>query len=1443
MATPAARVGDPIAHSNAMTGLLIGAALGAALAVATVATGGLAAVAAGALIAGGVAGGALAGQYIGAASMGPPTGAITIGSPNVMVNFRPAAMAQLAMAVCAKEGGAPQPIAQGAATVKINGLPAAREGDKLVCSAVVLHGSPNVFYDDATVTVLPIEPEVPVWLERTLQVVAIGAAVVGFGVAIAAVGVGMATAGLVGGLVGGHYGGRAGRAVGEALGLSEAQTRALETLGGMGGGLVGGAAATRAVQGLRNTGTLGRNANNQLTPRSDKVCTSGCPISMLTGEELLTLEDFTWDGPLPLVWRRFYRTAQSGTDLQLGHGWVSPLDEWIEQGEDGLLTYHDAEGRRISLPLPGDGQRGHNTAEQLAVERRGDQVNIQPDEGPQRLFRLGPGRCRLLGWQQAGHGIDIACDREGRAVALLASWGRKLLIDRDGHRIVALVPARDTPQGLAPSGEALVRYRYNGKGDLVRVLDALGAGERYAYAGHVIERRTLASGFSYHFAWDRPGPGGRCVRNWGDRGIYDYRFEWDAGGCSRVIDSRGGVTRYWHDAAGQLVRLCSPEGLTQRFVHDANGLLVEHTGPGGETLRLAYDEHGRLSRRTDPLGQVHEVTHDAQGRVASLRDPLGHAWHWHYDDLGRLSTVRDPLGAETRYTYNPQGLLAEVQPPVGLARTLWWDEAAHPVAERGHDGVRRRFAWDAADRIRSVVAEDQREQRFEWDAAGRLTAQVAPDGGRTELRWNAMGQLTHWRDANGATTEYRYADGLRQPSERIDPLGRVMRYLYDGERNLVGLVNPKGERYTLRWDGDDRLVEQTGFDGRVRHYHYDAAGQLVTLTEPTPDGAQALRQTRLERDPLGRLLTKTTADGQVFHYRYDPLGRLLRAQRDGARVSDPSHVLTIAYDALGRVTGETQDGLSLAHQLDPLGRRTRTLLPDGQALGYRWDERGRLDAITLDGQPLSRHEWDTLGQEIARDQGALQSRYDWDPAGRLRSQAAAARDGGAVLGRHYQHDAAGQVLGIDDLRQGPTRYTYDPAGQLLAVQGKGPEHFAHDPAGNLFDEAAGADLKTAAPGDRLAMHGDRHFRYDSAGNRTEERSGTGGHRRQRYVYDAEHRLVAVHGPQGSSAYRYDALGRRTAKLTPQGQTQFFWDGAALVGELRLPTRAPRGDAAANDPGPGAPRQAPTGAAACQRWYVYEPGSFRPLACVRRQSGSPGEEPGVVPAAEVFHYHLDHLGTPREMTDARGRIVWSARYRAWGALALADVNEVDNPLRFQGQFHDSETGLHYNFHRYYDPDVGRFIHQDPIGLEGGFNPYAYAPNPVGWVDPLGLTGDPANATHITYEGIKDGKPYVGYASRPGLGHSAESVLSYRYPNSSHFDVAPRPVYVGNGLEGKATARGLEQRLFERHGGLEGTSNRQNPVGSLNPNRDRYLAAADRHLGQTPGSTPRRGSTSC
>ena len=119
-----------------------------------------------------------------------------------------------------------------------------------------------------------------------------------------------------------------------------------------------------------------------------------------------------------------------------------------------------------------------------------------------------------------------------------------------------------------------------------------------------------------------------------------------------------------------------------------------------------------------------------------------------------------------------------------------------------------------------------------------------------------------------------------------------------------------------------------------------------------------------------------------------------------------------------------------------------------------------------------------------------------------------------------------------------------------------------------------------------------------------------------------------------------------------------------------------------------------------------------------------------PILKIYHYHCNHLGTPQELTSQDGDVVWLSYDRAWGGSfdSLYKQQFVDNfaisenelqPFKFQGQSLDIETGLHYNRFRYYDSDVGMFVSRDPIGLMGGDNTFQYAPNPIEWIDPMGL----------------------------------------------------------------------------------------------------------------------------
>ncbi|WP_205948761.1 RHS repeat domain-containing protein, partial [Pseudomonas viridiflava] len=227
---------------------------------------------------------------------------------------------------------------------------------------------------------------------------------------------------------------------------------------------------------------------------------------------------------------------------------------------------------------------------------------------------------------------------------------------------------------------------------------------------------------------------------------------------------------------------------------------------------------------------------------------------------------------------------------------------------------------------------------------------------------------------------------------------------------------------------------------------------------------------------------------------------------------------------------------------------------------------------------------------------------------------------------------------------------------------------------------------------RLKQWRDQEYTYDAWGNLIEKRSGLA--KWQTFTYDCENRLVRAETMLNSQldstgTYQYDSLGRRIGKTSiTDGKTEhknFLWQGLRMLREE----------------GPGQ-----------SSLYVYEPGSYAPLARVDQREGEA--------ESTLYYFHTDQIGTPLEMTDIDGQIVWQATYKAWGSLEALTVNEVEQNLRFQGQYFDEETGLHYNTFRYYDPEVGRFITQDPIGLEGGFNLYQYVSNATRWVDPLGLS---------------------------------------------------------------------------------------------------------------------------
>lgn len=1026
------------------------------------------------------------------------------------------------------------------------------------------------------------------------------------------------------------------------------------------------------------------------TDSEKKICTNGCPISMVTGEELLRQEDAAIDGPLPFTFVRTYRSSDL-KDYGFGHGWRhNALQTLTVQGSDAVLV--DDEGRHHPLHWPDIGATTRKASEGILLYRESEvAVRVKQPGQPDRLFAPvpeAPGHWRLMILAQGPHRLTLAYDRLGRLARIAGTrQGLSLRYD-DAGRLCEL--SRYRP-GAEDRKRFVIGYRYDERGDLVGVEHPAGPGERYRYRDHLLAERHLRSGFRLFFEWDRADEKARCLRNWGEDGIYDYRFEWDAENrTSYATDSRGVRLGYRYNDNGQITAEIDGEGQSWIRHYDERGRLSAKRDPLGRTEQYHYDDRDRLTRVTNAAGETVTLEYDDQDRPVALIEADGRVWRRQYNRWGQPLEVRRPDGSATRWHYDERGYLQSAQLPDGRELTYHWDQWGRLSAEGDAFGHSTQYDYDAEGRISAILDpekhwthyryDDQdRPVRIErddgsaitlaWDPEGRLlerTRHGADIGKLTEtFTYNKTGQLTRYVDAAGHTTAYEY-EGLSQVKRRINPDGSVLEYEYDKERNLTALINERGERYELAYDGAERLIREMGFDGRVQEYAYNAAGELIQHRDGT-------RQTEFERDQLGRLLRKTANDGEQAHFDYDDRGFLVQAV-------NPHRAVRFAYDPMGRCTAEWQDEQVTSHRYDAAGRKVATEWPDRTRIDYRYDRQGQLEAVHLNGQALTRFQYDGLGREIRRTQGQLLTDSEYDPQGRLSRQTIKHFEGSLRQRRDYGYDAAGRLSSLKDELKGETHYRYDARDRLLAVEGDLQERFAFDPAGTLLgtpDETLGSAPGLVRHG-RLIMQGDRHFNYDDAGNLIEERWGQNRQQVRAFRYNAWNQLTAVEYNGQTVAFAYDALGRRVSKTDAFGTTTFLWDSDVLLSESR---------------------------GSHQRRYLFEPGTFRPLA--HFESG------------KTYYYHLDHLGTPKELSDYSGNLVWSVRYSAYGNVFREEVAEVRTPIRFQGQYWDEETGLHYNRFRYYHPGTGQFINQDPIGLLGGENPYQYAPNPTDWVDPYGL----------------------------------------------------------------------------------------------------------------------------
>ncbi|WP_454725509.1 MULTISPECIES: RHS repeat-associated core domain-containing protein [Cupriavidus] len=1123
-------------------------------------------------------------------------------------------------------------------------------------------------------------------------------------------------------------------------------------------------------------------AAHDANPKKNGTCTGTCgSISFATGSETIAHLDFSLPGPFPIEWTRLYRSSLGAYDHgELGARWITPFTTRIDLRKDGV-RYHAADGRSHDYPLPKVGKFHYDPIEHLTLIRSAEDELMLARGHDSRETYLRHGERFLLGGivLRGGAGLLLRYEHHvGNQAVLSDLISYQDDLSQVHSHLGTLVDEAGRITGLWLLGDEeiqrqLCAYRYDDAGDLALARDENAAAWTYQYRHHLITRYTDRTGRGMHLEWQGDGPDARAIHEWADDGSFETRLEWDENiRLTYVTDAHGEETWHYYDILGYTYRTTHPDGRSAWFFRDDAKNVVRHVHPDGSTDRYAYDERGNLLEHIRADDSIVHYAWDDKDQLIKISDAEGGQWRRDYDIRGNLTEAIDPLGNKTEYAYNINGLPVSMTDANGKQKQLAYNAAGQLTGYTDCSGKASAWQYDERGQLSRFTDALGQVTAYRYQA-GQLATVVHPDLSEEHFARDAEGRLLAHVDALGQRTDWTYGEaGLL--AQRVDAAGQSLRYQWDRLGQLQRLENENGRQAAFHYDPVGRLLEETGFDGAITRYHYqEETGVLASAV----DGQ---RVTAFAFDALGRLTERRAAlqpaqgapgdgDWQRERFAYDGNGNLILAANAASR-------LQWFHDAAGNLVREHQHYSYMRqplvavwqHEYDALNQRIATVRPDGHRVSWLTYGSGHLLGLRLDAHDLLAYERDDLHREITRHQGnGLRQSQVWDPAGRLREQVLApggepqgpahtGQAGAARLAvRSYRYDAAGQLTGIQDLRRGDLAYRYDPVGRLLEASSRlGRETFAFDPASNLLDLAPAQNAqrgrhsqddppRSKALDNLLREYAGTHYRYDERGNLI--RRWHDG-QESRFTWDLFDRLTHYVDERLHVDYGYDALGRRLYKdaepaqqanaaaerLARQrelgcGMTVYGWDGDTLAWESTV----------ADEGGLGARTV----------HYLYEPSSFVPVAqAVRQQTMALRPEPEYgddyrrdedplwedasepPPIGALAWYQCDHLGTPQELTDQRGQIAWSAEYRAWGVAREAIHKASDGrvplttPIRFQGQYHDRETGLHYNRYRYYDPGSGRFISKDPIGLAGGFNVYQYAPNPVGWIDPLGLAKD-------------------------------------------------------------------------------------------------------------------------